>query len=282
MYNNLAQSQQKHQQTRQNNQQTLYTFERHHSPDDIRYIMQQISSRERAVLFLFISLGKRYHRIFPSLLKLVALTGFSKTSIIRYIRRLELLGLINVRRSHNKGSKKDAPNTYILNPILLMKEFSNVIYSYCAVSYFNTVRDIVDFSKDALVRMWTLYKNFIKGINYLRSSKSIYAHLFGEYEPSRDGSEEQERYVADKKVENEEEEKNLQRETCESPQEVLSIAMQNAINALTHGVSKIREAYTLCGYASGEIQQRVNSYLAPYLNDLTNVERLTLRKKGLI
>jgi hypothetical protein len=277
---NLAQNQAKLHNPRQNNPQLIYRFERHHTPDDLQVIFNHTPLKAQSLLSILIALGKRYHRVFPSLDTLSAMTGFSKTSIVRYIQILETYGLINVLRDTNKKRKRKDSNIYILNPVLLSKNFSNIVYAFCIRAYQMTIRDFSGFSKTALVRMWTLYNNFIKGIKYLRSSKEIFERLFLRTPPSRDGVEEEKRYVYEKIDEEGEETKNLQREETTTTQETLSTNVQAAIDAMTRGVPIYRDAYSKAGFSVSEIQHRINAYLFKYLSVLTDVERLTLRKKG--
>ena len=160
MYHILQQNQAQTKQ-KQNYSPYVYRFERHHSIDDIRFILQELPANVCALYFLIVRYAKRYRTVYPSLAKLSRETGFSKTTIIRYIEILEAVGLLTVYRRKGTAKNHDLPNLYYLPPVVLCKKFTAMIFGFCRYAYYMTVRDSSSFLKGALVRMWTLYKRFL-------------------------------------------------------------------------------------------------------------------------
>ena len=186
MYQNLQQNQAPLQQ-KPTSTTYIYRFERRHSIDDIRIIMQHLSDKQRALYYMLLHYAKRYRTVFPSYARLMKETGFSKTTIIRYIEIMEALGLVTVYKRKSNNKRKDLPNIYVLPPVVLCKKFSAMIFNFCRYAYYMTIRDALYFSKDALVRMWTLYKNYIRGSYLTRFSLYTFESLSSEVGQSMEG-----------------------------------------------------------------------------------------------
>lgn len=315
MYQNQQQNQA---QTKQKPTNTtyIYRFERHHSIDDIRIIMQHLSDKQRALYYMLLHYAKRYRMVFPSYGRLMKETGFSKTTIIRYIETLEALGLVTVYKRKSNDKRKDLPNIYVLPPVVLCKKFSAMIFNFCRYAYYMTVRDVLTFSKDALVRMWTLYKNYIRGSYLTRFSLSTFESLSSGREQSMNcalggNAPSSLPYPAMNpyaiapgqgetgfglgfvnKNNNEEikdqEPKNLKGEMLKPNDKAKSKHLQAAIEAFQTGCSKVRNIYAELNrqmpgrYTAQDIQQRVNQYLTPYLKDCNEEDLQELRRMGLV
>ena len=283
---NQAQTKQK-----QNYTPYVYRFERHHSIDDICFILQELPTKVLALYFLLVRYAKRYRTVYPSLAKLSRETGFSKTTIIRYIEMLEAVGLLTVYRRKGTAKNRDLSNLYYFPPIVLCKKFTAMIFGFCRYAYYMTVRDSAVFLKGALVRMWTLYKSFINGCYCFKRSfltfeslssesgeASLYA--FGGNAPSSlsgDGNF----------VENWENECDSSM-VSEMEPFVESKAYIAAREALRTGCYKVRATYMEMNrlqpgrFNENDIQQRINQYIQPYLSDCSPREIDELRSIGLL
>ena len=74
------------------------------------FILQKLPANVCALYFLIVRYAKRYRTVYPSLAKLSRETGFSKTTIIRYIEILEAVGLLTVYRRKGTAKNHDLPN----------------------------------------------------------------------------------------------------------------------------------------------------------------------------
>ena len=284
MYQILQQNQVQTKQ-KQNYSPYVYRFERRHSIDDIRFIFQKLPANVCALYFLLIRYAKRYRTVYPSLAKLSRETGFSKTTIIRYIEILETIGLLTVYRRKGTAKNRDLSNLYYFPPIVLCKKFTAMIFGFCRYAYYMTVRESAVFLKGALVRMWTLYKRFINGCYCFKRSfltfeslssesgeASLYA--FGGNAPAG---------ISGYGNIDEEECDNGIVETMEQSKSLLA-----AIEALRTGCYKMRAIYTEMNklepgrFCENDIQQRINQYIQPYLSDCSESEISELRRMGLL